>query len=142
MPHPHAIPRQQRGKAADAARRAMLEGMQVHSVAVRMGLAPRPPKPGEEQRSPRGKSSSPATSRPASPMGGMGGKGASANAKAVEGMLKRRSTISERAGMIMAGEADAVYSPGAMAGVQDEQGSRFLDALAELQAAKRVLDES
>ena len=36
-----------REKAAAIARKTMLEGMEVHSVAARMGLATRPLKPGE-----------------------------------------------------------------------------------------------
>ena len=116
-PHPHSPHAKNRNKAAEQARKAMLHGMDVHSVATRMGLANKPETdvfgpaaaPAEQSSSSRRRSTA-----------------------------RRKSSISERAVDVMAGEADA-SEPGRDT---DAPGGRFLEALAALQAAKRVLEVS
>ena len=130
-PHPHSPMRAQRGKAAEHARKTLAQGMDVYSVATRMGLARRA---GELALAESGKKD---PAKEASKDGATSPTGQKRG--------PRRTTkegIASRAQAIMDGEELKQGGGGGGGENNTEQGGRFLDAIAELQAARRVLDQA
>ena len=126
--HPHSPPRAMRGRVADQARKTMLQGMEVHSVATRMGLAPKDDPAG-------GDAAAAAAVVASSPRGG-DKAGAQSTSPSRGGKPAKVNKALSRAEQLMAGGALEPTTP-----ADEGHGGRFLDALSQLQATRRVLDE-
>ena len=116
-----------------------MQGMDVYSVATRMGLARRPGALALEEPAAGGKKEGAGEQQGG---GGKEGKDPHSNTSPTEQKRQPRRTtkegIASRAQAIMDGEE--LKHGGGEGG--SEQGGRFLDAIAELQAARRVLDQA
>ena len=128
-PHPHAPSRPQRRRATDQAMAAMVAGIEAVSVATKMGICPRP---GPDAAHRAGESPpQDARGAPTPMMGRSASSGALARAPSMAdpwSTVTRRPSMAERA-------SGLVPTAG-----RDTAGTRFLDALWELQAAKKVLE--
>ena len=134
-PHPHSVPRLHRGRTTENARVAMLASMEVHSVAVRMGLAPKPTAEGAPT-SAGGKAARPPSAGMAGVRGPMGARHQSAAdlfAAQRQGALAPGHRSMPR--LLHGAEQSALRPASAGPGA----GGRFLNALWELQAAKKIL---
>jgi hypothetical protein len=118
-PHPHSPPRPQRGVVEAKARRTMMSGVEVHTVAMRMGLARKPPKYGSLDDDVANAQAANAPKLPA--------RRKSVGKRGKRPSLHPKSSAGKRAAALMAGEEVDVAAEQR----DDHAGGRFLETLAQ-----------
>lgn len=140
-PHPAlGMSRAQRGKASEQALTAMLAGIEAVSVATKMGIAPRTSPadapPSQQQLRGHGNGEGKGSAAPGARRASIAHPLHQKNVSLVDPWSTgpgRRSSMADRA-------AGIAPSLAGSAAVKETVGGRFLDAIWELQAARKVLE--